>query len=230
MAHRFGQFVLLAAVCFEPGLRAQDGASLRLVDERLQDAHRLAEHHAFVFVGGISRMETVSRPRCRTGVEEKLEYSISTLLWNDPESYAENGSKVAKGFTDCTQRRLPAPFFEGTKLIVYCEAEPVRAIVVFRQQSTRTSHSRTLHRGSKSCGRKRAIRCCCRFTNISAIRSSYYPAGRFFSLARSQVGKRLIAFCCQRNDECYGGDETLGIIDDSDEIFRAIQGLISKVN
>ena len=77
MAHRFGQFVLLAAVCFEPGLRAQDGASLRLVDERLQDAHRLAEHHAFVFVGGISRMETVSRPRCRTGVEEKLEYSIS---------------------------------------------------------------------------------------------------------------------------------------------------------
>lgn len=126
MAHRFGQFVLLAAVCFEPGLRAQDGASLRLVDERLQDAHRLAEHHAFVFVGGISRMETVSRPRCRTGVEEKLEYSISTLLWNDPESYAENGSKVAKGFTDCTQRRLPAPFFEGTKLIVACEAEPVQ--------------------------------------------------------------------------------------------------------
>ena len=68
---------LLAAVCFEPGLRAQDGASLSLVDERLQDAHRLAEHHAFVFVAGISRMETVSRPRCRTGVEEKLEYSIS---------------------------------------------------------------------------------------------------------------------------------------------------------
>ena len=125
MAHRFGQFVLLAAVCFEPGLRAQDGASLRLVDERPQDAHRLAEHHAFVFVAGISRMETVSRPRCRTGVEEKLEYSISTL-WNDPESYAENGSKVAKGFTDCTQRRLPAPFFEVTKLIVYCEAEPVQ--------------------------------------------------------------------------------------------------------
>jgi hypothetical protein len=58
MAH--SQFVFLAAVCFEPGLRAQDGASLRLVDERLQDAHRLAEHHAFVFVGGISRMETVA--------------------------------------------------------------------------------------------------------------------------------------------------------------------------
>jgi hypothetical protein len=126
MAHRFGQFVLLAAVCFEPGLRAQDGASLRLVDERLQDAHRLAEHHAFDFVGGISRMEAVSRRRSRTGVEVKLEYSISTLLWNDPESYAENASKVAKGFTDCTQRRLPAPFFEGTKLIVHCEAEPVQ--------------------------------------------------------------------------------------------------------
>ena len=47
-------------------------------------------------------------------------------LWNDPESYAENGSKVAKGFTDCTQRRLLAPFFEVTKPIVDCEAEPVR--------------------------------------------------------------------------------------------------------
>jgi hypothetical protein len=106
MAHRFGQFVLLAklaAVCFEPGLRAQEGASLKLVDERLQDAHRLAEPHAFVFVGGISRMETVSR----TGVEEKLEYSISTLLWNDPESYAENGSKVAKGFIAARRGGFP---------------------------------------------------------------------------------------------------------------------------
>ena len=189
MAH--SQFVLLAAVCFEPGLRAQDGAWLRLVDERLQDAHRLGEHHAFISVGGIRRMKTASR----TGVEEELEYSSPTPSWNDPQAYAENGSKVAKGFTDCTQRRLPAP-----------------------------------HRGSKSCGRKRAIRCCSRFTNISAICSSYYPAGRFFSLARSQVGKRLIAFCCQRNDECYWGDETLGIINDCAEIFGAIQGLISKVN
>ena len=115
MAH--SQFVLLAAVCFEPGLRAQDGAWLRLVDERLQDAHRLGEHHAFISVGGIRRMKTASR----TGVEEELEYSSPTPSWNDPQAYAENGSKVAKGFTDCTQRRLPAP-----------------------------------HRGSKSCGRKRA--------------------------------------------------------------------------
>jgi len=35
---------------------------------------------------------------------------------------------------------------------------------------------------------------------------------------------RLIAFCCQRNDECYGGDETLGIIDDSDEISAQSKG------
>jgi hypothetical protein len=84
--------------------------------------------------------------------------------------------------------------------------------------------------GSKSCGRKRAIRCCCRFTNISAIRSSHYPAGRFVSLAKSQVGNRLTHSAVNEIHECYGGDETLGIIDDSDEIFRAIQGLISKVN
>src|ERR1022692_3763359 len=124
MAHRFGQFVLPAAVCFEPGLRAQDGASLRLVDERLQDAHRLAEHHAFVFVGGISRRETVS---AAVRASKKNWNTASPLsIWNDPESYAENGSQVAKGFTGCTQRRLPAPFFEGTKLIANCEAEPVQ--------------------------------------------------------------------------------------------------------
>ena len=28
-------------------------------------------------LSAVSEMETVSRPRCRTGIEEKLEYSIS---------------------------------------------------------------------------------------------------------------------------------------------------------
>ena len=196
----------------------------RLVEERLQDAHRLAEHHAFVFVGGISRMETVSLPRCRTTVEEKLEYSISTLLWNDPESYAENGSKVAKGFTDCTHRRLPAPFFEGTKVIVYCEAEPVQGDRCLPPAKYTDVTLNNVASWIEELRQKAAIRCCCRFTNISAIPSSYYPAGRFFSLARSQVGKRLIAFCCQRNDECYGGDETLGIIDDSDKSSAQFKG------
>jgi hypothetical protein len=66
-------------------------------------------------------MKTASR----TGVEENWNTAVPLPHGTTQEAYAENGTKVAKGFTDCTQRRLPAPFFEGTTLIVYCEAEPV---------------------------------------------------------------------------------------------------------
>jgi len=97
-----------------------------MVLERLRDPHHLAQHHSFVFVGEISRMETIHHHRCRAGVEEKLEYRISELLWNDPDSYARSGGNVGKGFIDCTQKRLPPPFEAGSKVIVYCEAEPAR--------------------------------------------------------------------------------------------------------
>lgn len=71
-------------------------------------------------------MEQIHQHRCRAGVEEKLEYRITELLWNDPDTYARIGGTVGKGVVDCTLKRLPAPFQVGTKMIVYCEAEPAR--------------------------------------------------------------------------------------------------------
>jgi hypothetical protein len=42
-----------------------------------------------------------------------------------------------------------------------------------------------------------------------------------------EVGKPMIAFCYQKDDVCYVGDEALGIIEDSEETFRAIRKLIA---
>jgi hypothetical protein len=175
-------------------------------------------------------METVSRPRCRTGVEEKLEYSISTLLWNDPESYAENGSKVAKGFTDCTQRRLPAPFFEVTKLIVDCEAEPVQGDRCLPPANYTDVTLRNVALWIGQLRQKAGDPVLLQIHEHLRDSLEFLPRRPILFLGEVSGWKRLIAFCYQPNDECYGGDETLGIIDDSDEIFRAIQGLISKVN
>lgn len=43
-----------------------------------------------------------------------------------------------------------------------------------------------------------------------------------------EVGKPIITFCVQRDDVCYTGDETTGVIEDSDETFRRIQQLIES--
>jgi hypothetical protein len=43
-----------------------------------------------------------------------------------------------------------------------------------------------------------------------------------------EVGKPMITFCVQRDDVCYSGEETTGIIEDSDETFRAIEQLIAS--
>jgi hypothetical protein len=37
----------------------------------------------------------------------------------------------------------------------------------------------------------------------------------------------MITFCYQKDDVCYIGEEAVGIIQDSDETFWAIQKLIS---
>ena len=42
------------------------------------------------------------------------------------------------------------------------------------------------------------------------------------------VGKPMITFCVQRDDVCYSGEETTGIIEDSDETFLAIERLIAS--
>jgi len=43
-----------------------------------------------------------------------------------------------------------------------------------------------------------------------------------------EVGKPMITFCVQRDDVCYIGDETIGIVEDSDQTFQAIQQLIES--
>ena len=43
-----------------------------------------------------------------------------------------------------------------------------------------------------------------------------------------EVGKPMITFCLQKDDVCYIGDETTGIIEDSDETFRVVRQLIES--
>ena len=103
-------------------LAAQNPATLAQFHELLQDPHRLAQHQSFLFVGEISRMETVPRAQCKSGVENKVAYSVSQLLWIAPDSMVAPGYAVYKGVIDCRQRRLPSPPFTlKSKVIVYCE-------------------------------------------------------------------------------------------------------------
>jgi hypothetical protein len=60
-----------------------NAASLATIHEHLRDPHGLAQYHAFVFVGEISRMETLHQHRCRAGIEEKLEYRVSLEIIED---------------------------------------------------------------------------------------------------------------------------------------------------
>ncbi len=91
--------------------------------EPLQDFERLAKHQGFVFVGEVSRNEKIRQRRCASGVEQKVSYRVSQVLWNYANSLVGPGYEVSKGFIDC--RPTPRiPFGEGTKVIAYCEAEP----------------------------------------------------------------------------------------------------------
>jgi hypothetical protein len=64
-------------------LWVENAAPLATIHEHLKDPHGLAQHHAFVFVGEISRMETIHQHRCRPESEEKLEYRISLGIIED---------------------------------------------------------------------------------------------------------------------------------------------------
>jgi hypothetical protein len=52
----------------------------------------------------------------------------------------------------------------------------------------------------------------------------HFPYGR--TPPAVEIGKPMITFCYQRDDVCYVGEEAVGIIEDSDETFQAIQKLI----
>jgi hypothetical protein len=115
----FAHFLFTCVFFLGLPLHAQSTA-LPEIHEHLQDWRGMARQHAFVFVGEISRMETIRQSHCHSGVEQKLEYTVSELLWNEPESPVSKGYKVSKGFIDCTQPRLPPPFQVGSKVIVLC--------------------------------------------------------------------------------------------------------------
>jgi hypothetical protein len=105
-------------------LNAEIPSSLSRIHEAVQDWRTMARIHGFVFVGEIAIMRRLPTRACRSGSEEKLEYVVRDLLWRDPDSYLRDGDLVNKGFVDCIQKPLPAPFKEGSKVIVLCSARP----------------------------------------------------------------------------------------------------------
>jgi hypothetical protein len=110
-------------------LHAQSTPALSEIHQRLQDWRFMARQHAFVLVGEISRMKSIRQSRCRAGVEQKLEYTVSEVLWNEPDSPIGKGYKVSKGFIDCTQQPLHPPFRLGSKVIVLCGVSRGRGYV-----------------------------------------------------------------------------------------------------
>jgi len=114
----------IAAIPHDLALQQDRGDTvLWALHEPLQDSVRLAQHQGYVFVGEVSRNQKVRQRRCASGVEQKVAYRVSQVLWNYANSLVGPGYEVSKGFIDC--RKTPQiPFGEGTKVIVYCEAEP----------------------------------------------------------------------------------------------------------
>jgi hypothetical protein len=111
---------LLSVVFFLGSFLHAQSPALLGIHQHLRDWKSLARQHAFVFVGEISRMESIRQSRCHSEVEQKLEYTVSETLWNEPDSPVSKGYKVSKGFIDCTQPRLPPPFQVGSQVVVLC--------------------------------------------------------------------------------------------------------------
>ena len=114
----------IAAIPHDLALQQDRGDTvLWALHEPLQDSERLAQHRGFLFVGEVSRNQKIRQRRCSSGVEQKVAYRVSQVLWNFANSLVGPGYEVSKGFIDCRQTQR-IPFGEGTKVIVYCEAEP----------------------------------------------------------------------------------------------------------
>lgn len=87
----------------------------------LEDLDRLEKERGFLFEGEISRNEEIHQHRCTSGLERKIAYRVSQVLWDYPDSLLRPGYTVSKDFIDC--RQTPAPSWgPGTRVIVYCEA------------------------------------------------------------------------------------------------------------
>src|SRR5271166_2328135 len=63
------------------------GSAMLVIRERLLDSQRLAQNRGFVFIGEVSRNDQVRQKRCAArGVEHKVAYRASEVLWNYPGS------------------------------------------------------------------------------------------------------------------------------------------------
>jgi hypothetical protein len=102
---------------------AQSSAALETLHAPLQNPDRLVKRRGFLFVGEISRNEEIHQHRCASGVERKIAYRVTQVLWDYPDSLLGPGYTVSKGFTDCRRTSLPT-WEAGTRVIAYCEALP----------------------------------------------------------------------------------------------------------
>jgi hypothetical protein len=99
---------------------AQTSPALAEIHEHLQDWRTMAQQDGFVFVGEIETMRPVRTHRCQAGFENKVEYIVRDLFWSDVDSHVHKGYVVGKCFIDGTQKPLPAPLQEGSKVVVLC--------------------------------------------------------------------------------------------------------------
>ena len=103
-------------------LCADSTESLNAIYKRLRDHRGLAQHHAVVFEGEITGLQAIPRPTCIAGVEHRVTYRISEILWLEPDKPEAPGYTVSKGFIDCREQLFPSPpFVIGAKMLVYCE-------------------------------------------------------------------------------------------------------------
>jgi hypothetical protein len=117
-----GCSLLLLSLLAPLFLRADPTESLDAIYRRLQDHRGLAQHHAVVFEGEITGLQAIPRPSCKAGVEHRVTYRISEILWLEPDKPEAPGYTVSKGFIDCREQLLPSsPFVVGAKVLVYCE-------------------------------------------------------------------------------------------------------------
>jgi hypothetical protein len=121
---RAAHLLLLSGLLYSASLPAQISPALNQIHAHLQDWRWMAQRNAFVFAGEIETMRPVRTHRCRSGSQEKLEYIVRDLLRSNPDSYVHNGYVVGESFVDCAQKSLPAPFEEGSKVILLCSLRP----------------------------------------------------------------------------------------------------------
>jgi hypothetical protein len=100
---------------------AQSSTTLETLRAPLRDPNRLVKKQGFLFEGEISRNEEIHQHRCASGVERKIEYRVTEVLWDYPDSLLRPGYAISKDFIDCRRTSLPT-WGPGTRVIAYCEA------------------------------------------------------------------------------------------------------------